>query len=166
MKRTRGDDEEKKELPNKKKLPIIMYTDGACSRNGTTNAKAGIGVYFKNGEYNNISEPLDLRPATNQRAELRAIYVGLYEVAKDVDVILYTDSMYSINCITKWHIGWAKNGWKNAKKQPVENQDLIKPLLNLVKKRTGNTKYIHVRGHSGDEGNNKADELARAGIHK
>lgn len=83
------------------------------------------------------------------------------------DVAIYTDSQYSINCVTIWHINWAKNGWRNSKGKEVENQDLIKEILKKIKEREdqgSKTQFEWVKGHTGsNDGNSQADKLATQG---
>jgi ribonuclease HI len=78
-------------------------------------------------------------------------------------MIIYTDSMYSINCVTSWIHNWLKNGWKTSTSD-VKNRDLIEELYSLAQGR--DIRYIHVDGHSTCYGNNMADSLAVAGIDK
>jgi len=78
-------------------------------------------------------------------------------------VLLYSDSAYLVNCFNnRWYVSWQRNGWKNSKGQPVENQDLWKRLLELLEKH--DVTFIKVKGHSDNEWNNRCDELARAAI--
>lgn len=148
---------------NIQKKTITIYTDGACKNNGKKNAIAGIGVYSEN--VYNISEKIEGRQ-TNQRAELYAILKAL-ELTKIDDystVYIYTDSLYSINCITKWIYGWINNGWLDKKKKPVKNKDIIQPIYNIYKKYS-NIRFIHIEAHTNKTdihslGNAKADELA------
>lgn len=82
---------------------------------------------------------------------------------------IVTDSQYCINCVTKWYIGWEKNGWKNAKNQDVENQDLIREILTKIRERQRfgtSTDFIWIKGHSEDPGNEAADRLAVAGAQR
>jgi len=78
-------------------------------------------------------------------------------------VNLFSDSAYVVNCMNqKWYARWRRNGWLNAKKQPVENRDLWERLLELVESLE--VQFIKVKGHAGDEGNERADQLARQGM--
>jgi len=152
----------KKDSKNEKKT-LTIYTDGACKNNGKKNAIAGIGVYCEN--VYNISERIEGRQ-TNQRAELYAILKAL-ELTKIDDystVYIYTDSLYSINCITKWVYGWINNGWLDKRKKPVKNKDIIQPIHHIYKKYS-NIRFIHIEAHTNKTdihslGNAKADELA------
>ena len=143
---------------------ITVYTDGSCLGNGRSRAKAGIGVFFGFDDSRNVSEPFRDNP-TNQRAELAALIKALEIVGGTERVTIYTDSRYSIDCVLKFSRGWIRNGWKTAKGEPVKNQDLLKPLLDLM--RPG-VSLIHIRAHTGrtDQhsiGNSQADRLAVEG---
>ena len=72
-----------------------------------------------------------------------------------------TDSQYAINCSTTWIHGWKKNGWKNSKNEPVKNADLIRAIDAELTKREGSVKFVWVKGHAGNAGNEKVDTLAR-----
>ena len=146
---------------------LVIYTDGACSNNGKKNAKAGIGIYINN--MYNISEKLQGKQ-TNQRAELYAILKSLkiININNYTSIIIYSDSQYSINCITKWIKNWIKNNWKDRHNKPVKNKDLIEPIYNIYKKYN-NIKFKHILAHTNLQdchslGNNKADMLARKAI--
>ena len=143
---------------------ITVYTDGSCLGNGRSRAKGGIGVFFGFDDSRNVSEPFRDNP-TNQRAELAALIRALEIVGETERVTIYTDSRYSIDCVLKFSRGWIRNGWKTAKGEPVKNQDLLKPLLDLM--RPG-VSLIHIRAHTGrtDQhsiGNSQADRLAVEG---
>ena len=146
---------------------LVIYTDGACSNNGKKNAKAGIGIYIDN--MYSISEKLEGKQ-TNQRAELYAILKSLkiININDYTSIIIYTDSQYSINCITKWIKNWIKNNWKDKHNKPVKNKDLIEPIYNIYK-TNNNIKFTHILAHTNLQdchslGNNKADMLARQAI--
>ncbi|KAJ1671565.1 hypothetical protein GGF38_000706, partial [Coemansia sp. RSA 25] len=78
-------------------------------------------------------------------------------------LVICTDSMYSINCVSVWHHKWANCGWVNSLGKEVENQDLIKGILQRTREYQGSVQYIHVRGHAGIHGNEQADMLAVQG---
>ena len=143
---------------------INIYTDGACINNGKKNAKAGIGIYISDDF--TISEKLIGLP-TNQRAELYAILKALLaiDILNYKNINIYTDSMYSINCITKWVKGWKKNGWKDSKKKDVKNKDLIDNIDKIYSKYN-HIHFNHVEAHTNKTDihsicNDKADKLAR-----
>lgn len=94
--------------------------------------------------------------------ELRAAIEALTRVPNGAIVQLYTDSQYVKNGITSWIIGWKKNGWRTAAKKPVKNADLWRELDQAC--GNVNVEWRWVKGHSGDPGNEKADQLANQGI--
>ena len=132
----------------------IIYTDGACSRNGdTSNAKAGIGVSWPDNPSNNISEPIDGRQ-TNQRAEILAARRGI-EQAKSQGysgVTVMTDSSYVKNAAESWIPNWERNNWSKE----VVNKQEFKDLRNSMK-------GIDVRFEQVPSRENAADSLARQG---
>ena len=142
---------------------VVVYTDGACSANGTKEAKAGSGVWFGAGDPRNISKRLPGNPQTNQRAELYAVLLALRAIPKGNRVSVHTDSNYVIGCCTQWLKNWKRNGWRAASNKPVQNADLVKAIdAELVSRET--VRFIWVKGHSGDQGNDGADALATAAI--
>lgn len=153
---------------------LIVFTDGSCIANGYTDAAGGYGVHFPNKELEDISEAFTKKPITNQRAELFAIYIALKTIARNVKfnkISLYTDSEYSIKCLTKWIKEWETNGWKNTKGLSVKNSDLIKVIRRIMDKYDGKIELIHVRSHTGENSfeakqNDIADELACKGTQK
>ena len=104
------------------------------------------------------------RNTSNQRMELTACIRALERItAKDIPVDVFSDSAYLVNCMNQqWYKTWQRNGWKNAKKQPVENKELWTTLLSLIAERT--VRFHKVAGHTGVDLNERADELARQGI--
>ena len=147
---------------------ILVFTDGSCINNGKLNAKAGIGIYFPNKEHDDISEPFNINPITNQRAELNAIYQALKLIVNNLrfqKITIYTDSLYSIKCLTLWIKNWNKNNWITSNKKPVKNIDIIRPIYNLMKEHENKIIFIHVKSHTNgvnfeSKGNSIADELA------
>ena len=146
---------------------IIIYTDGACKHNGskTKLVRAGIGVHFslKNRiQLKDISLKLNIESPTNNKAELTAILAALQECEKNnlyEKIIIYTDSQYSIDAITKWYDQLVINGNLDSKK----NIDILKKIKKYLK--IIDVKFIHIRSHTNlqDEhsiGNDKADRLA------
>jgi ribonuclease HI len=100
---------------------------------------------------------------TNQRMEMLAAIKGLEGLKKTCRVKLYSDSAYLINAFTQgWIENWQKNGWLNAKKEPVRNADLWRQLIDLA--RIHDVEWIKVKGHSDNTLNNRCDALARGAI--
>ena len=150
---------------NRKKRTI--YTDGSCVE------KIG-GYGFLVVRDDNYTEPfcgkVPAYPCTNQVAELYAIlkavthFSDMYPYSSGLD--LYTDSKYSIGCLTEWWPNWNKNGWKNAKGEVVANKGLIQDILKvltLLKNKGCVVNFYHVFGHSGDKYNEMCDALANQG---
>ncbi|KAI1314927.1 hypothetical protein EDD11_001564 [Mortierella claussenii] len=143
---------------------IVIYTDGSSLGNGKSGCQAGLGVFFGVNDPRNVSERLDSEPQTNQRAELMAAYRALEVCGSDsAPVEIRTDSMYTVNIVTKWADGWMKNNWKRSDGGSVMNRDIIEPLIAKIKSRPGPIKWVHVKAHVGTFGNEMADKLANSG---
>jgi ribonuclease HI len=118
----------------KNAMKVVAYTDGACTNNGKRGAKAAWAFYFP--DHTSLSESGKIaedQPQTNNRGELTAILRCVDKVissftASEVALHLFTDSDYSKNCLTKWVMGWMRNGWKTAGGKPVSNRDLIEEI--------------------------------------
>lgn len=138
--------------------PVKIYTDGACSGNP---GPGGWGAILKwRGEEREIwgGEP----DTTNNRMELTAAIKALESLNRQVSAILYTDSTYVKDGITKWIAGWKARNWKTAAKKPVKNIDLWQALDDAVKKHDVDWRWV--KGHAGHPENERADELARRGV--
>ena len=95
--------------------------------------------------------------------ELTAALMALQALKEPCQVVLYSDSAYLINAFNQnWLRNWQRNGWLNSKKQPVENQELWKGLLEQA--AVHDIEWRKVKGHAGDEYNEICDELARTAI--
>ena len=125
------------------------YTDGSCSPNP---GPGGFAVIC-DGKPARLGHELE---ATNIRMEGEAL-IAVLEYAAGKPCVVYTDSEFWINVITKWSIGWESNGWKK-KGGLIKNLDLVQKVCELYKK--SQAKLTWVRGHDGDEGNELADEWA------
>ncbi|WOC12077.1 ribonuclease HI [Gordonia sp. MP11Mi] len=133
---------------------VEISTDGACLGNP---GPGGWGAILRYGDVEKElsgSEP----DTTNNRMELMAAIKALNALTRPSTVILYTDSSYVRNGITKWVAGWVRNGWKNSSKQPVKNTDLWQELIEAEKAHT--VEWRWVKGHAGDKYNEIADTLA------
>lgn len=140
-------------------IEVSIYTDGACSGNP---GPGGWGAVLFHGERRKEISGAESN-TTNNRMELQAAIQALSILKQPCTIKLYSDSAYLVNCFKQnWYIGWQRNGWKNSKGQPVENQDLWKELLRLM--NLHQVEYVKVKGHSDNEWNNRCDELARAAI--
>lgn len=98
---------------------------------------------------------------TNQIGELCAVLEALRAHPGSEPLVIETDSQYAINCATTWVRGWKRNGWRNSQKQPVKNAPLIKAIDAELSRREGEVRFVWVKGHAGNAGNEKVDELAR-----
>ncbi len=137
---------------------VVIHTDGACRGNPGPGGWGAILVSGKHRKELNGSEA----QTTNNRMEMMAAVEALKALTKRCQVVLWTDSEYVKNGITKWVHGWVKRGWKTAAKQPVKNEDLWKALL--AQSERHDIEWRWVKGHSGDEGNERADALANEAI--
>lgn len=138
---------------------VIIYTDGACSGNPGPGGWAAILNY--KGIEKEIYGFED--NTTNNRMELMAPIKALEQLKEPCSVHINTDSAYVYNAFTKgWIDKWQKNKWQTASKQPVQNQDLWKRLIELT--NIHGVKWNKVKGHSNDEKNNRCDELAKLAI--
>ena len=135
---------------------VVMYTDGACSGNPGPGGWCAILLYGDKRKELSGGEVL----TTNNRMELMATIMGLKNLTEPCAVTLFTDSKYVLQGFTEWLPGWQKKGWKTADKKPVKNVDLWQALL--VAAAPHQITWQWVRGHSGDEHNDRADELAVA----
>lgn len=143
-------------MTNKKK--IIIYTDGACSGNP---GPGGWGAVLLYGHHE--KELFGGEAATtNNRMEMMAAIMALESLKEPCDVTLVTDSVYVKNGMTQWIEGWKKNGWKTADRKPVKNVELWQRLEEAVARH--HIVWQWVKGHAGDEMNERADALARKGI--
>jgi ribonuclease HI len=137
---------------------IDIYTDGACSGNP---GPGGWGVLvIRNGEDEEICGGED--ETTNNRMEMMAAIKALQSLPAGSTARLHTDSTYVKNGITVWVHNWKARGWRTADKKPVKNKDLWLTLEDALEGRS--VEWIWVKGHAGDSGNERADELARQGM--
>jgi ribonuclease HI len=133
---------------------IKIYTDGACSGNP---GKGGWGAVLLYKEHK--KEISGYNPqTTNNQMELMAVIEALKLLKRKSQVVIYTDSVYVKDGITKWIFNWKKNGWKNSKKELVKNLELWQELdLQAAEHQVA---WQWVKGHSGDKYNDLADSLA------
>ncbi len=138
---------------------VIIYTDGACSGNPGPGGWGAVLLY--NRHKKELSGGAE--NTTNQRMELTAAVKALEALKYPCRVKLYSDSAYLVNCFKQgWWQKWERNHWQTQKKTPVENRDLWEKLVQLANQH--HIEWIKVKGHSDDELNIRADELARKAI--
>lgn len=136
---------------------LHIWTDGACKGNPGV---GGWGVLMRWGEHTKElfgGEEL----TTNNRMELSAVIAALKSIKRPVPVVIHTDSSYVKNGITTWISGWKRNGWRTSDRKPVKNIELWQELDRLVAQH--DIEWRWVKGHAGDPGNERADELANMG---
>ncbi|KAJ9062956.1 Ribonuclease H1 [Entomophthora muscae] len=142
-----------------------IYVDGCCLRNGQDGATAGVGVYFGPNDSRNVSQPL-YGQQTNQRAELKAAVEAVRLGDRSSDLNIHTDSKYVVDGVNSYSNRWERNGWTNANGAPVANQDLFTQLKDSINRHPGQVNIKYVPGHSGIQGNEYADRLAKNGARK
>jgi ribonuclease HI len=138
---------------------VVIYTDGACSGNPGPGGWGALLIY----EDRHTKEIMEgAFETTNNRMELTAAIEALNALKHGCTVTLHTDSTYVKDGITKWIENWKNNGWRTAAKKPVKNAELWVALdLAIIRHQIS---WCWVKGHSGDEGNERADELANMGM--
>ncbi len=137
---------------------VVIYTDGACRGNP---GPGGWGALLSFGDHEKELFGGEAE-TTNNRMELMAAIQGLAALKRGCRVDLFTDSQYVRLGITQWLENWKRKGWKTANRKPVKNQDLWQALDSEAARHE-----IHwhwVKGHAGDEGNERADALANRGV--
>lgn len=149
-------------------MDYFVYTDGACSNNGRANARAGLGVYFSEGDTRNLSK-LVVGKQTNNTAELSAVLEAYHLIQEDLkagkNIGVVTDSEYVLKCVGSYGEKCERVGWK--KKKPIPNVELLKEVYLLYK--DSGVEFIHIDAHTGRQdahslGNEGADKLAVAAI--
>ena len=142
---------------------LMAYTDGACSGNP---GPGGWGVLMHAVDGDAILKTRELSggeaATTNNRMELMAAISALEALTRPSAITIITDSAYVKNGVTGWIHGWKRNGWKTSAKKPVKNVELWQ-RLDAAQQRHDVT-WEWVKGHAGHPKNERADELARAGM--
>lgn len=138
---------------------VTIHTDGACVPNP---GPGGWGALLRYGEHERELCGGQAEPTTNNRMELTAPIEALETLTRPSVVHLYTDSTYVRNGITSWVVSWQRNGWRTSAKQPVKNVDLWQRLVEACARHQ--VEWHWVKGHAGDEGNERADRLAARGL--
>lgn len=146
-------------------MKVRVFTDGACSKNGQEGAKASYAYYFPDHkEFSKADRVPDNQLQTNQRGELMAISEAVKTMiekfpCEEIEVQIYTDSMYSKNCLTQWVVGWVQNNWKTSQGNPVMHRDIIEETTKLLPKFKSYT-ISYVPAHTGkDDENSKCNEV-------
>lgn len=168
-------------------MPVEIYTDGSCIKNPGPGGIAYIIRFYEQPE-NETDLPISkvtefnqgYRLSTNNRMEITAAIQGIGEVISKINdqsfdgvnqINLFTDSEYLANAINQgWLTRWIQNNWmtsgfRGAAPKPVKNKDLweqVSAIQDQLKQMGINFTIHHVKGHNGDEFNEKADKLAVA----
>ncbi len=140
------------------KTDVAIWTDGACSGNP---GPGGWGAILRTGAHTREFSGGEAA-TTNNRMELTAAIAALEALRRPCRVELHTDSQYVRNGVTAWIHNWKRNGWRTAEKKPVKNDDLWRRLDAAAERHE--IAWRWVKGHAGDEMNERADELARKGM--
>ena len=137
---------------------VDVWTDGACKGNP---GWGGWGALLRQGKHEKSlygGEP----DTTNNRMELMAVIQALKALKRECEVIVHTDSQYVQKGMTEWLVNWKRRDWRTADKKPVKNADLWQELDALVQQHRVSWRWV--RGHAGDPGNERADQLANMGV--
>ena len=142
---------------------LFAWTDGACSGNP---GPGGWGVLMRALDGATVVKQRELQggeaATTNNRMELMAAISALEALTRPSTIVIVTDSNYVKNGVTQWIHGWKRNGWKTADKKPVKNVELWQRLD--AAQATHSVEWRWIKGHAGHAENERADELARAGM--
>lgn len=142
---------------------LIIYTDGACSGNP---GPGGWGALLVARNGNSVLKERELcggaADTTNNRMELQAAISALEALERPSSLTVVTDSAYVKGGVTAWIHGWKRNGWKTSARKPVKNVDLWQQLDEAQARH--DISWEWVKGHAGHPENERADELARAGM--
>lgn len=140
---------------------MTIYTDGACSANGSANSRGGFGVVVT--EEDNLIDSyqkLDVTDTTNNEMELKAILYTLIKYGKVRPAPnVFSDSAYCVQTLTQWMYGWANRGWLKSDNKTPENLEIIKAYYNLEQQGYKINLY-KIKGHAGAQWNEEADKLA------
>jgi len=138
--------------------PVIIHTDGACRGNP---GPGGWGAVLEHG--GRERELCGYEPeTTNNRMELMAAIHALEALKRPCRVRMITDSEYVMKGVTEWMAGWKRRGWRTSARKPVRNLDLWQRLDAALARH--DVEWEWVRGHTGHDGNERADELANRAI--
>ncbi|MWD26942.1 ribonuclease HI [Aquicoccus sp. SCR17] len=142
---------------------FYAFTDGACSGNP---GPGGWGALLQAREGDKVVKERELSGGepgtTNNRMELMAAISALETLGRATEITIVTDSQYVKNGVTGWIHGWKRNGWKTAAKKPVKNAELWQRLDAAAQRHQVTWEWV--KGHAGHPENERADELARAGM--
>lgn len=141
-------------------MRVTIYTDGSSRGNP---GPGGYGAVLLCTDASGAEHRRELscgyRRTTNNRMEIMGVIAALEALTRPCEVEVHSDSQYVVNAVTKrWIAGWQRNGWKTAAKKPVKNPDLWQRLVRAMEPH--DVRFVWVRGHAGNELNERCDELA------
>ena len=136
--------------------PVEIWTDGGCKPNPGRGGWAVV-LRYKGTEREMSGGEAD---TTNNRMELTAAAMALESLKRPCKVVLHTDSQYLKDGITRWHTGWVRKNWRTAGGDAVKNMDLWRRILDAAKPHDIDWRWV--RGHNGDEMNERVDVMATA----
>lgn len=160
---------------------IHLWTDGSSVNNGKDKGLGGYGFVLLYGDFTGADlntkyceDKLSLagwegfENTTNNREEIKSVIEGLKRIKNyNIPIQVFSDSAYLVNCMNqRWYVNWRNNGWKNSKKEPVENPDLWKELLQIIEDNFLKITFNKVKGHSKIYYNEQCDKLAKQGLNK
>ena len=150
-----------------------VFTDGSCPSNGRQGARAGFAAWFpEHPDWSEGARVPDQEDQTNNRAELSAIRLAIDILERrgclDEDVVVYSDSDYSIKCVSTWVTGWISRGWKTSDGKDVSHRDLIEDIVKRISKFKSH-RFVHVKAHTGGSDdlsiqNDRVDHMAREAV--
>ena len=154
----------------KTKGTVTVFVDGSCVNNGRTGARAAYAIYVCSGVVDIMKKAhvLDIaEPQTNQRAELRGMWAALqYCESFTETATIYTDSMYTVNCLMVWGADWSARSWRKSDGKPVLHTDILIPMYDCLKRIEHRIEIKYVEAHTNgadfvSRGNAVVDKLAR-----
>lgn len=136
------------------KPTVVIYADGSCDSRGNGGYACSLtcgdeSIYISGNE----------KATTSQRMEITAVIRALETLKTECNVVLFSDSQYVVNCLTKWITMWRRNGWRKQDGSGVANQDLLEKLAEVKSKYRIRANWV--RGHNGNQGNEIVDSLAQ-----
>lgn len=139
---------------------LVYFCDGACKKNPGESG-AGVSIY-KHGELDSLIYGSYTKDGSNNIAELQSMIFCLEKIKADdpFAALIYADSKYVIDCLTKWAKGWSKNGWIKSDNKPVQNKELVEKAYNLYNSLLDIVEIRKVKAHINEEGNELADRMA------
>jgi ribonuclease HI len=141
--------------------PTIIYTDSACQNNGKANAQCGAGIWRGEGHPQNKAIKVPGNEQSNQVGELAVIIKAIEETLNCVPILIKSDSKYAIEGLTLHLENWEDQGWIG-----IKNSKWFKRAAYLLRAHSATTTFQWVKGHNGELGNKKSDELAKKGMDK